>query len=341
MRKRTISLMMVLIMMSAASVKAQVIIGGDGTDNPHAGAGLDLSLLGKQNFGLLLPNMELTDNAAEFALVVEATPKQKTDARGMIVYNIKTDVLDGAGLYVWNGAKWQAVALTPPTVTDTEGNTYPIGFFGDAGWWMTENLRSTSGLEANSNPGGDISLKYYCYPNNSQTTFNSHPEYGLLYTWAAASGCTEVDNTEEGGSAHTNYQGICPSDWHLPSHSEWSQLIDVISNSAAGEYSTTTETGIGNTGTKMKSKTAVNDQATNGTSKLRTANGFDALLVGFMYRGSPYNYGTDTYGTYTAFWSSNSYYDSYARIMDLDKTTGAFQGYYNKYYMLSVRCKKD
>jgi uncharacterized protein (TIGR02145 family) len=336
MRKKVILWIPALILlMSATSVNAQVIIGGDGIKDPHKGAGLDLSPLGAQNLGLLLPSVELTNDAEEFALVTEATPQQKTDARGMLVYNTAA-VLDGKGLYIWDGAKWKAVALAPPppSVTDDEGNTYSIGFFGDAGWWMTENLRSTSGLTASSNAGSDASLKYYWYPYDNKTIFDNNPTYGLLYTWAAASGRTGVTGNEENKSDQDQHQGICPTGWHLPSDYEWTQLTDVISASTDGAYSTTT--GTGNAGTKMKSITLV-DVATNGTSKSRTANGFDALLVGRVYSGS-----SSIYGTYTLFWSSSSYSSTYAWYRYLDySSTGVGRNNSGKYNMYSVRCKKN
>jgi uncharacterized protein (TIGR02145 family) len=336
MRKKTLFWMLTLVMMSAASVNAQVIIGGDGIKDPHAGAGLDLSPLGTQKLGLLLPNVELTDDAEEFALVAGATNTQKTDATGMLVYNAD-DVLHGKGLYIWNGTRWQA--LTPaPTIKDAEGNEYFIGDFGDAGWWMTENLRSKqysdgTGLTANRSPGTND--KYYWYPNDNQSTFNSNLTYGLLYTWTAASGRTNITDNEENKSDQDQHQGICPSGWHLPSDYEWTQLTDVISASADGAYSTTT--GTGNVGMKMNSTTTVNSQATNGTSNSRTANGFDALLVGIMYGGSAYGYGEGTY-----FWSSSSGNSSYAWCRGLDYSlTGVDRNSIAKYSMFSVRCKKN
>jgi uncharacterized protein (TIGR02145 family) len=360
MRKKTLFWMPALILLiSAASVNAQVIIGGSGTDEPHAGAGLDLSPLGTQKLGLLLPNVALTNDAAEFALVAEATPGQKTDARGMLVYNA-ADVLDGKGLYLWDGVKWQGIALAPTapiedysTVIDAEGNTYSAAKFGDAGWWMTQNLRTTTGLTENGNPDYDTSNKYYWYPNSnsgvSATTaddiLDAHPEYGLLYTWAAASGRTGVNGNEE-NSSHGPHQGICPAGWHLPSDMEWNQLEQVISESAQGVYSASgtitwnvsaIATGWrGTHGQKMKSETTVDSQTTNGTSKSRTANGFDALLVGFMYSGSPTGY-----GTYTAFWSSSSTSSTNAWYRYLYTSgTGVNRYDYGKDYMFSVRCKK-
>jgi uncharacterized protein (TIGR02145 family) len=201
---------------------------------------------------------------------------------------------------------------------------------------MTQNLRSTSGLTANANSGNSNSAYYY-YPHAETGILTSHSEYGLLYTWFAASGRTS--SSDEGNTSHGPHQGICPSGWHLPSDLEWTQLTDVISASADGAYSITT--GTGNVGTKMKSATPVNSLATNGTSKSRTANGFYGLLVGFMYDGSP-----SLYGTYTAFWSSSSAGSAYgtalawSRTLDSSSTaTSYFEE--DKSAMLSVRCKKN
>jgi uncharacterized protein (TIGR02145 family) len=211
--------------------------------------------------------------------------------------------------------------------------TYSVGLFGTAGCWMTQNLRTTTGLTANSSPG--TNSKYYWYPNNSSSTYSSNPTYGLLYTWAAASGRTSISADEGNSSSQTRYQGICPTGWHLPSDYEWGELTSVISASTDGAYSTTTTTGT--TGTKIKSTTAVNGQATNGTSKARTANGFDALLVGGLLDGTVYGYGSVAY-----FWSSSSYAEIYAYRRSVDSgTTSVTRGGQLKYSLFSVRCKKN
>jgi uncharacterized protein (TIGR02145 family) len=146
----------------------------------------------------------------------------------------------------------------------------------------------------------------------------------------------------------TQYQGICPSGWHLPSDYEWNQLEQVIAESAAGVYSTTAattwttsySTGTsyrGTHGQKMKSTTAVNSQATNGTSKTGATGGFDALLVGDVGGGSANNYGTFAY-----FWSSSSSDSSYAWDRYLGYgVTGVYRYTNNKDLMFSVRCKKN
>jgi uncharacterized protein (TIGR02145 family) len=246
--------------------------------------------------------------------------------------------------------------VCPSSVTDAQGNEYYVGKFGAAGCWMTQNLRSTTGLTENGAPDNVTSNKYYWYPNSKSDVIattaddilDAHPEYGLLYTWAAASGRTS--SASEGNTDHANHRGICPSGWHLPSDYEWNQLEEEIAKSGANVYSTTGattwESGYSTTngsyrgqhGQKMRSTTPVNDQTTNGTSNSLTANGFDALLVGRMSNGFSYDYGTEAY-----FWSSSSYDSTRAwqRILRYN-STGVYRYYdHYKYSMYSVRCKKN
>jgi hypothetical protein len=133
---------------------------------------------------------------------------------------------------------------------------------------------------------------------------------------------------------------------------EWNDLEQVIADAAANIYSTEgenatmtsnfrTSTGYRNDplGRKMKSTTDVNTTDSNdpnGSSKSAATGGFDALLVGYVYRGS-----RDYFGTVTGFWSSSS--------------AGTFAWFRGLYYaepgvgrpsnprsfLFSVRCKKD
>jgi uncharacterized protein (TIGR02145 family) len=112
MRLRTFYLMLTLLMTGAASVNAQVLIGGTASDEPHSGAILDLASGGQNNLGMLLPNVPLTNDATAFVLVANADDNVKQTATGMIVYNTE-DVLSGAGLYVWNGFKWNVIVCVP------------------------------------------------------------------------------------------------------------------------------------------------------------------------------------------------------------------------------------
>ncbi|MDR0680897.1 MAG: fibrobacter succinogenes major paralogous domain-containing protein, partial [Dysgonamonadaceae bacterium] len=251
----------------------------------------------------------------------------------------------------------------PNTMKDIEANEYTVGWFGSAGCWMTQNLRSTKRSEnetltENVNSDNSNTACYY-YPNTDNTILNSHPEYGLLYTWAAANIGASVDESSDAfsGTVSTR-QGICPSGWHLPSDYEWNQLEKEIATNP-GNYSSQTiayanasgydfgsstswrpSSGMNNTywGRQMKSTTAVNSQATTyGTSKSRSEGGFDVLLVGGMGNGSAFLYGTSTY-----FWSSSSSNSSDAWYRDLAYgASGVARNTNYKFRLFSVRCKKD
>jgi uncharacterized protein (TIGR02145 family) len=245
-----------------------------------------------------------------------------------------------------NGTVRTLAVTVITTVTDGQGISYTTATFGAAGTWMTQNLRTTTGLTQGYTPNYDS--KYYNYPNSSAS---SPANYGLLYSWAAATGRTGVSTNEANSSTQTQVQGICPSGWHLPSYYEWNQLEEVIAKSAENLYSTTgattwepsysTTTGDrGSHGQKMKSTTDVNTGDSydpNGTSKTGATGGFDALLVGSVLNGSALNYGTLAY-----FWSSSSVDSSGAWNRNLNyANTGVYRYGNSKYTMFSVRCKKN
>ena len=92
-------LIMSLLLLSATSLKAQVIIGDDA--DAHPSAVLHLVNKGSSAQGLLLPLVELMNEANEFVLDLDGDDpvQEKKDAEGMIVYNT-AEVLNGPGIYV-------------------------------------------------------------------------------------------------------------------------------------------------------------------------------------------------------------------------------------------------
>jgi hypothetical protein len=89
-------LALTLIVLSAASMNAQVTIGS--LDNPHPGAVLDLH---SNTQGCLLPTVSLND-VSVFQLATDTAR-----ATGMTVYN--TNPAIGEGIFVWDGRKWKQV----------------------------------------------------------------------------------------------------------------------------------------------------------------------------------------------------------------------------------------
>jgi hypothetical protein len=123
--KKMIYLMLTLIVLSAASVNAQVRIGG--TADPDKSAVLDLNANdGTATGGLALPRVALT---SETQTLNGVEPKP-----GTVVYNTSTE-LDGEGTYVWtkvgsgSGTDFTGISVaegTGTTVTGTGTTASPL-----------------------------------------------------------------------------------------------------------------------------------------------------------------------------------------------------------------------
>ena len=85
-----------------------------------------------------------------------------------------------------------------PTVTDHQGNVYNTVRMGSQ-CWTKENMRCTTLPSTGTTPIG-------VYLNNDPSTAAT---YGLLYGWYAA-------------------MEICPQGWHLPSVTEWTQMLNYV-----------------------------------------------------------------------------------------------------------------
>lgn len=245
-------------------------------------------------------------------------------------------------------------------ITDSEGNIYTTAQFGGQ-CWLTQNMRATGGHTVD----GD---------NIAQPTVGTSTvqEYGLLYSWEAATG--NVGNSENeyseilmpnefGTSSGTKIQGICPIGWHIPSDYEWAVLEKEIALNPS-TYSTSGDTGI------TLSDNIVNvleawrpdtgqgwgeymlapnvyqpDNAGSGSSKRNTNGGFMAFLSG----GLNYNETSqdNVLGDKANFWSSsatftvvgNTYSSRYRTLHAADSKT--YRGSADINSKMSVRCILD
>ncbi|MDR0863452.1 MAG: fibrobacter succinogenes major paralogous domain-containing protein [Candidatus Symbiothrix sp.] len=250
------------------------------------------------------------------------------------------------------------------SVTDLEGNFYYAHQFGDAGCWMTQNLRSTYTMQGSTQQtitrnanAENKNEAYYHYPSKNTSILASNPEYGLLYTWAAANiGTPATESTNAFSGIASTRQGICPQGWHLPSVYEWNLLEkEIATDPAAYSSQTNAYSGAGSYnysqqgvrpavtdptawGRQMKSTTKVKNIAPAGTSKPSSAGGFDGLLVGMMVGGSASNM-----GDYTNFLTACSYSSLLTPHLSLVATQDGvnLQEQRSKTYLVSVRCKKN
>jgi uncharacterized protein (TIGR02145 family) len=200
---------------------------------------------------------------------------------------------------------------------DVDGNEYETIKIGNQ-IWMTENLKVTHYRNGDEIPTGytDSVLIGYFWQSEWQllsegayTTYNDDPSnvaiYGYLYNFYAA----------------TDSRKICPEDWHVPTQSEWSQLIGYLGY---------------NPGSKLAGR---EDLWINGVLESNSefgTSGFNALPGGYRPGINYYSLG------YVArFWTStnvNMY--SWQVTIDYDNT-GLNTDYYYNINGFSVRCIKD
>ncbi len=215
-------------------------------------------------------------------------------------------------------------------IDSRDGTSYKTVKIGEQ-LWMAENLKYLPEL-AKPYSYSDIIPHYYVNDyygtdiNVAKTTEN-YKTYGVLYNWPAAMNGAEV-NSNQGV-----VQGICPSGWHLPDHSEWEQLINYLGGDsiAGGKLK---ETGL----THWKSP---NTGATN-------ESGFTALPgSGYMnYEGFEFW----TPGYYSIWWSS-SWNDlnpdqNFTILSSENSGVDYWSGWWSdlqtmKAHGVSVRCVKD
>jgi uncharacterized protein (TIGR02145 family) len=360
--KKMIVLMLALLIGGAASMHAQVRIGG--TDDPATGVVLDLNATDNPDAtlaqGLSLPRVKLTATNVIAPLM--------TWTAGTFVYNTNTSGTGSTavspGIYYNKGASpWIRIN---PLANDscgglktlrTNANAYFIAEFGIAGCWMTENLREVP-AGGSLGAGSDPEAKYYNYPDNDPAKV---ADYGYLYSWAAATQRTGISD-DEGYSVPVNanannwtkIQGVCPSGWHIPSDFEWSILEQAI---ASGDDSQKFSTTPGKSDFHAKDYTAIDQRGgildkklktahdpvtgsawDGGTSRAKNQRGFNVLPAGFWDDSSPASFGTHTY-----FWSSSAGSIDAAWYRAVATTTAGMGRANNggKYAQFSVRCKKN
>ncbi len=229
-------------------------------------------------------------------------------------------------------------------VKDIDGNKYEIVIIGNQ-TWMAENLKVTRYADGTSIPlvtsnsawaalGNNDTDKAYCYYNNN--TDGEADTYGAIYTWAAAMNgmATSVSNP-------SGVQGVCPTGWHMPSDTEWTELTDYLTNNGYGFEGSGSDIGksMAETfgwNTNSTPGNVGNDQATNNSS------GFSALPGGYRGDGPGGDGGFYLKNNYAYWWTAtenlattakNRYMvinNSNVNSINRDKSEGIY-----------VRCIKD
>jgi uncharacterized protein (TIGR02145 family) len=203
--------------------------------------------------------------------------------------------------------------------------------------WMQQNMNIGTMVTGTTSPQGTncssaSAINKYCYNNNvlnCNRSVNSNTD-GALYQWdqamCGAASCNGTDQSQPACS--TPVKGICPTGWHIPSHYEFTALLQFIctSGTCATDFPydeiTTGDRGT-DEGKTLKSTS--------------TPDLFSGLLAGARYvAGSFSNNGVSTH-----FWSSlqsgTSAWDHYLNL-NFDTVRVNFNDKLSGY---SVRCVND
>ncbi|MFT3884029.1 MAG: FISUMP domain-containing protein [Flavobacteriales bacterium] len=132
-----------------------------------------------------------------------------TDA-GNVLYRMANDAIaQGAIVFIF-GPGTQCAGTS--SVTDIDGNHYPVVQIGDQ-CWMGANLKTSryrDGTAIGTTSNGDVN-GWHGYPSVQKEAV-----YGRWYTWYAVN----------------NAHGVCPTGWHVPSDAEWMELRDHLGGEA-------------------------------------------------------------------------------------------------------------
>ena len=178
--------------------------------------------------------------------------------------------------------------LTYGTVTDIEGNVYKTITIGTQ-TWTAENLKTTKYNDGISIPliidddtWQNVTTPAYCNYNNTINvdTINT---YGRLYNWYTI-----------------NTGKLCPTDWHVPTDTEWNSLEKYLDNTVDTTIKGSVGTDIGNK-LKEKGTTHWNSPNTNADN----SSGFTALPGGL--RSSCFFGIFCSIGISGSWWSSTTY----------------------------------
>jgi uncharacterized protein (TIGR02145 family) len=194
-------------------------------------------------------------------------------------------------------------------IADIDGNTYNTVTVGTQ-VWMAENLKTTKWQNGNAIPTTTADITAIVSPEY-QWAYNDNSgniaAYGRLYTWAAA----------------TDVRKICPTDWHVPTNTEWESMKTFLGGEAAA-------------GGKIKEA---------GLSHWASPNTNATNETGFTARPGGYRMPAGTYVSLTIssyFWSSTVDDASLAWGQGLHSSDGdMLQGGYVYNDGVSIRCLRD
>ena len=238
-------------------------------------------------------------------------------------YYVKAYATNSTGTSYGNELSFATLQNSSTTVTDVDGNTYPLVTI-CAQVWTTKNLAVTAYSDGTVIPQvtdptawANLTTGAWCYYNNSS---GSGATYGKLYNWYAAAGIYNAASLAN----PTLRKKLAPTGYHVPTDAEWITLTTCLGGENVA-------------GGKMKEI---------GTAHWETPNQDATNSSGFL--GLPGGARNNTDGTFGSLgyvglcWSSTQDDTTYAWSRNLNYNYGsAYRENYNKIAGFSVRCLRD
>lgn len=176
-------------------------------------------------------NPTINDNHTVESPGVGAFNSTITGLAEITTYYVRAYATNSVGTFYGDNVKFTTIASSggvpcpdTPTLTDYDGNTYNTVQIGTQ-CWMKENLRAehyADGVEIPLSTMSSTNVSYRYIPGCGADKVNV---YGYLYNRAAVmrGAASTIANP-------SGVQGICPTGWHIPSQTEWTQLSDFLNS---------------------------------------------------------------------------------------------------------------
>lgn len=201
------------------------------------------------------------------------------------------------GIYDYSKEDFFSETANYGTLKDSRDNkTYKTIKIGSQ-TWMAENLDYSDSTKMTNLKGNS-----WCFNNRPKNCEMA----GRLYTWTAAMNLASFYLEESAADVIAEkHQGICPSGWHIPTSSEWNDLMEYVEALGLEGYA----------GRDLKSQTGWSYYS----AAIPTDEyGFSAIPTGAYYgkyaeTGNTYSaYTFDDEGYFTNFWSASEAAGTYS-----------------------------
>ena len=201
-------------------------------------------------------------------------------------------------------------SIPAQTVTDADDNKYPVITIGKQ-IWMAENLKTTKFNDGKAIPlvtddkaWKELETPAYCWFNND---IANKEVFGALYNWYTV-----------------NTKKLCPKGWHVPSRTEWSDMIIILGDENLA-------------GAKLKETGT--DHWKNSIIISTNEFGFTAIPVGTrLMEGNFPDFGSKIAVWWTA--TENNQMTAWNRGL-FYSSSKVYAGFENKKNGFSVRCIRD